>query len=337
MPDKKLGRLEKVDLREGWTSESSDFTPWLAQEENISLLADAIGLELEVEAQEKNVGPFRADILCKEIETEQWVLIENQLERTDHTHLGQLLTYGAGLNAVTIIWIAARFTEEHRAALDWLNEITDQRFNFFGLEVELWRIGDSIAAPKFNVISKPNEWSRSITNAAKTVQLEALTEGKRTQYRFWTGFLDYMSNVQSSFIVSKPSPRYWMSMPLGRSGARLAAITSFWNNEQNTYEINEIRVQIRLTSKDAKSLFAFLIEQKEDIEKEMGNSLRWLNNDDTNACRIYLARSAYLKRQDEWVECFQWLHHWLDIFLKVFRDRIRHADLTEYEQKEEFE
>lgn len=147
-----LGRLEKVDLRNFWTTEAGDFTPWLAQEENIALLGEAVGVELEVEAQEKSVGPFRADILCKDTSTDQWVLIENQLERTDHTHLGQLLTYGAGLNAVTIVWIAAKFTEEHRAALDWLNEITDERFNFFGLEVELWRIGDSLAAPKFNII-----------------------------------------------------------------------------------------------------------------------------------------------------------------------------------------
>jgi RecB family endonuclease NucS len=101
MTTKTLGRLEKVDLRNFWTSEAGDFTPWLAREENIILLGEAVGLELEVEAQEKNVGPFRADILCKDTSTDQWVLIENQLERTDHTHLGQLLTYGAGLNAVT--------------------------------------------------------------------------------------------------------------------------------------------------------------------------------------------------------------------------------------------
>lgn len=113
-----LGRLEKVELREVWKTEASDFTPWLAQEQNIELLGETIGIDLEVEAQEKNVGPFRADILCKDTLTDNWVLIENQLERTDHTHLGQLLTYAAGLNAVTIVWIAERFTDEHRATLD---------------------------------------------------------------------------------------------------------------------------------------------------------------------------------------------------------------------------
>ena len=128
-----LGQLIKVPLREFWEGEASDFTPWLADEENISLLGDTIGVELEVEAQERNVGPFRADILCKDTLTDNWVLIENQLEPTDHTHLGQLLTYAAGLNAVTVVWIAERFTDEHRAALDWLNEITAEGFSFFGL------------------------------------------------------------------------------------------------------------------------------------------------------------------------------------------------------------
>ena len=154
MGTKTLGRLQKVELREAWTTESGDFTPWLAKEENLSLLGETIGIELELESQEKDVGPFRADILCKDTATDNWVLIENQLERTDHTHLGQLLTYAAGLNAVTIVWIAERFTAEHRAALDWLNEKTDEKINFFGLEIELWQIGDSPIAPKFNIISQ---------------------------------------------------------------------------------------------------------------------------------------------------------------------------------------
>src|SRR5437762_8950858 len=151
MNPKSLGRLEKIPLREVWTNESSDFTPWLARGENLKLLAETVGIELECEAQEKEVGPFRADILCKNTATDSWVLIENQLERTDHCHLGQLLTYAAGLEAVTIVWVAERFTEEHRATLDWLNERTDEKINFFGLEVELWRIGDSAIPPKFNI------------------------------------------------------------------------------------------------------------------------------------------------------------------------------------------
>ena len=176
MTKQPLGRLTRVDLRDIWTSEAIDFTPWLAQPENISILGDTLGIDLELEAQEKAVGPFRADILCKDIGTDSWVLVENQLERTDHTHLGQLLTYASGLQAVTIVWIAARFTEEHRATLDWLNKITDESFRFLGLEVELWRIGDSPAAPKFNIVSKPNDWSRSVAQAARSLDEAALTD-----------------------------------------------------------------------------------------------------------------------------------------------------------------
>ncbi len=119
----KFGRLQKVELRDFWEKEDRHFTPWLAKPENIEILSEAIGIELEVQSQEQNVGPFRADILCFDINDNHYVLIENQLEKTDHTHLGQLMTYAAGLDAVTIIWISPRFTEEHRAALDWLKEL----------------------------------------------------------------------------------------------------------------------------------------------------------------------------------------------------------------------
>ena len=135
-----LGRLEQVELRSIWANEAGDFTPWLAQEDNLRLLGDTIGIELELEERERAVGPFSADILCKDTVGGAWVVIENQLERTDHTHLGQLITYAAGLKAATIVWIASRLTEEHRAALDWLNEITDGKFQFFGLEIEVWKI-----------------------------------------------------------------------------------------------------------------------------------------------------------------------------------------------------
>src|ERR1041385_6781542 len=109
-----LGRLERVDLREIWQSESGNFTPWLALKENLDLLGDTLGIDLQFEAQEKGVGPYRADIVCKDTSDDSWVLIENQLEVTDHLHLGQILTYAAGLGAVTVVWISQRFTDEHR-------------------------------------------------------------------------------------------------------------------------------------------------------------------------------------------------------------------------------
>lgn len=107
----KLGKLERIDLRDYWKGEAAHFTPWLAQEDNIALLSEEIGIDLEVQSHEERVGLFRADILCKDTSTHKFVLIENQFDRTDHTHLGQLMTYAAGLDAVTIIWISRSFTE----------------------------------------------------------------------------------------------------------------------------------------------------------------------------------------------------------------------------------
>lgn len=141
-----LGRLERVTLRAAWDNEATSFTPWLAQADNLAILSEALEMDLAVVGVETSVGSFRADIVCRDHSNDhsddQLVLVENQLERTDHTHLGQLLTYAAGLQTVTLVWIADRFTEPHRAALDWLNEITDERFQVFRFgsrTLENWR------------------------------------------------------------------------------------------------------------------------------------------------------------------------------------------------------
>jgi hypothetical protein len=202
MITQQLARLEQMDLKEVWSHEATAFTPWLARDENIALLGEALGLDLEVEAQEKAVGPFRADILCKDIQTNSWVLIENQLERTDHSHLGQVLTYASGLGAVTIVWIAARFTEEHRSTLDWLNKITDSSFRFFGIEVELWRIGSSPAAPKFNIVSKPNNWSQSVATAARALDQAELSETRIMQRDYWAG-LNVWLNTEDGLVSAR--------------------------------------------------------------------------------------------------------------------------------------
>jgi hypothetical protein len=211
----KLGKLQNVDLREIWQTEASDFTPWLALDENIELLGEAIGMELEVEGTEKDVGPFRADILCKDTVNGHWVLIENQLEKTDHTHMGQLLTYAAGLNAVTIAWIAERFTDEHRAALDWLNEITDDRFNFFGIEIELWKIGDSPVAPHFKIVSKPNDWTKSISRGAASVYSENLTDAKKLQLEYWSSFRELLLENSKIIKPQKALPQHWTNFAIG--------------------------------------------------------------------------------------------------------------------------
>lgn len=315
MPPNPLGRLHKVELREAWMTEAGDFTPWLAQEENMKLLSETIGIDLEVESQEKGVGPFRADILCKDTATDDWVLIENQLERTDHTHLGQLLTYAAGLNAVTIVWISEHFTEEHRAALDWLNERTDEKINLFGLEVELWRIGDSPIAPKFNIVSQPNDWSRTVQQAASNIGVPSAHS--LLHQRFWMGFKEYMENNKSIVRCQKPSLRHWMNHSIGFSGIHLISITSLWNSETSGKK-PEIRVELYIDGPNFKKDYEGLEKEKEVVEKALGYPLTWYNPEESKMCRIYVRKDADFTNENLWPEQFEWLRVRLDEMYKVF-------------------
>ncbi|MEM5516323.1 DUF4268 domain-containing protein [Henriciella sp. AS95] len=316
-----LGRLEKVDLREIWRTEDQDFTPWLAREDNLAVLSETLGMELELEAEEKRVGPFRADILCRSSDDGSWVLIENQLERTDHSHLGQLLTYASGLQAVTIVWIAARFSEEHRAALDWLNEITDDHFSFFGLEVELWRIGDSPAAPKFNIISRPNDWSRSVSDAARRIKSDALTETKAAQLQFWTDFAVYLQEHGSSLRSQKAYPQHWTNFSIGRSGFLLGAL-------HNTAD-SLIAAELYMNDDFAKAYFAELLQHRDEIEAELGFQLDWRELPDRKACRLIIE-----KRVDDpldtdfWPQYYAWLKDKLDAMHRVFRPRVRQLTVS---------
>lgn len=323
MNDKQLGRLQKVELREAWPSESGHFTPWLAQEANLRLLGETIGIDLECEAQEKEVGPFRADILCKDTATDNWVLIENQLERTDHSHLGQLLTYAAGLNAVTIVWIAERFTEEHRATLDWLNERTDEKINLFGLEIELWRIGDSPIAPKFNIVCQPNDWSRTVQQAATG----EVSEHKQLQQRFWTAFVQYMEDKGCKIRCQKPMARHWMNHPIGRSGVHLTSVVSLWNSVTNR-KGPEIRVELYMEGPSAKQEFAALEKQKDEIEKALDFTLTWRNPEDKAMCRLYTRKDADFLNESLWPEHFEWLRQRLEKMLAVFQPIMKSLSLT---------
>lgn len=308
-----LGRLSRVELRRVWESEPSGFTPWLAREENLKLLGDTIGIDLELESQEKAVGPYRADLLCKDTATDHWVLIENQLDRTDHTHLGQLLTYAAGLQAVTVVWIAERFTEEHRAALDWLNERTDEQINLFGLEIELWQIEDSAIAPKFNIVSQPNEWSRTLQQSVAA----GVSEHKQLQLRFWTAFREYMEDRESPVRCQKPAPQHWNNHAVGRSGIHLASVVSSWNSatEERT---PEIRAELVLTGPQSKQHFSALEARKAEIETSLGFPLTWHNPENKTMCRIYTRADADFTNEALWPQQFEWLRQKQEAMLKYF-------------------
>ena len=312
-----LGTLQKVEIREIWEHEATEFTPWLAKQENIDMLGSAIGLDLIVEAEEKDVGPFRADILCKDVATNNLVLIENQLERTDHKHLGQLLTYATGLNAVSIIWIAAEFNEEHRATLDWLNKITGQEYNFFGVQIELYKIGNSQIAPDFTVVSKPNNWSRIVSSNTSKMDYEDLGPTKIKQLHFWTRLCeDIKEKKDSPLRVRKPRPQHWHNFAIGASQVNLAS----------TFNTKEEMIAAEVYIINNKEIFKELEKNKESIEKEFGEELEWQLLPDRAASRIKITKSnCDLENEDNWEEYVNWLIGKLEKLYYVFNKRL--ADL----------
>jgi hypothetical protein len=306
-----LGKLEPVSLRKVWKYEESDFTPWLAREENLQLLNETLGLELECEAIEKAIGGFKADILCKEGTSDNYALIENQLTPTDHNHLGQLLTYSAGIDVNYVIWIADKFKDEHRAAIDWLNEITGENYNFFAIEVELWRIGNSNIAPKFNIASKPNDWSKSLATLAKESANNAKTDTKKMQHQYWQEFMNYLSKSDTKIKTKKPLPQHWSVFSVGKTKCHLS--TSI-----NTRE-NVLQIRLNLRGIQAKERYAYLYENKDEIENEIGSLLQWEERPDNPMSLITLSKTGVdPTNREDWPQQFEWLKTQLEAFYKCF-------------------
>lgn len=198
----KLGKIEKVNVRDVWPHEALNFTKWLAEEENLSLLGDACSIELELIEQESSVGSFAVDIFAQEVGAERKVVIENQLEDTNHDHLGKIITYASGKDAGVVIWVVAHARDEHRRAIEWLNEHTDSDCAFFLVEIEVWRIGDSAMAPRFNVVESPNEWARAEKSKV------GLSEAERISLDFWQMCIDRTARNEVFSKTFKPqNPR----------------------------------------------------------------------------------------------------------------------------------
>ncbi|MBI4875638.1 MAG: DUF4268 domain-containing protein [Acidobacteria bacterium] len=312
--DLRLGELQRVPLESIWPDEAQDFTPWLAHPQNLRILSDTLGLELEPEDEEVPVGPFSADILCRNSADGSWVVIENQIKKTDHTHLGQILTYAAGLEARTLVWVAAKFTEEHRAALDWLNENTRDELSLFGLEIELWRIGDSPPAPKFNVVSKPNDWSKA---KRREVEHPGSSHGQ-FQLEFWTAFKSHLEG-RTSLRTQKPAHQNWLNVSIGRAGFHLAAVASTWNTVTESYSSPELRVELVLTSSRAKQRFAKLEEMKNELQSKIDLPLNWYNPEASKSAKVFVRQDSDFMDRSRWPDQFEWLATHLEKFTALFR------------------
>lgn len=305
-----LGKLKHVHLRKKWTNEMQEFTPWLA--ENIEFLNDAVGLELEVESTEVAAGPYSADILARDAGTGKYVVIENQLEKTNHDHLGKAITYASVLDASSIIWIASEFTDEHKKALDWLNDHTIDDLNFYGVNIELWQIDNSRPAIKLNVKSTPNT---AVRQAAKSIALEDLSDSRKLQLKFWTEFRDALIATKKVPSTQSPRPQYWYDVSLGKSNIHLSNIC-------NTYD-NTIGVRVYISNRIADEMLPYLEVQKEEIEKEVGEKLSWNPNPENRDKVIALSRNVDLNDEEAWKEALEWLVNRTVAFRKAFSPRIK--------------
>jgi len=310
---KQLSKLERVPLREAWKHEANDFTPWLAETDNLNTLSDALGLsELELVATEHWVGDFKLDILCTD--GDEQVIIENQIEKTNHSHLGQLIAYAAGVGAKKVIWVAESFRPEHAAALEFLNENTTENLSFFAVEMELWKIGNSPFAPKFEVVVKPNDWVKSGREQARVASSSSPT--KILQQKFWTALIEKLASTAQQIRPQKPRPQHWLNNSIGRSGFGL-------NITANTRD-ERLGVELWIHGAAAKKHFSDLLPFKNEIESKLGFDLDWQELPDAQACRIASwYPNASIEDESRWDEYLEWLTQRLVKMDQVLRPIVR--------------
>lgn len=290
-----LGRLEEVeDLRTVWQNEAM-FTKWLAEDENINILSDAIGIDISVDEVESAVGDFRTDIFASETGTGRKIIIENQLEDTNHDHLGKIITYASGKDADIIIWLVKRAREEHKAAVEWLNAHTDNKIGFFLCEIKLYKIGDSDPAVKFEVIEKPNDWIKKARRSS-----EWMNDTERKRYEYWSEFLDYAykkPEFAAEFGRTTPCAKHYLIFRIKHATAHIS--------------VNMIQKRNELESElfiwDDKDLFRHLEADKEAIESESGLSFIWNERPGKKASRIIASKTASFSDRNQWQEQFDWL------------------------------
>lgn len=305
-----LSKLKKVDLREAWKHEATDFTNWLAQDENLQILSDEIAIDISLVQAEASAGRFTVDILAEEENTGRRIVIENQLEITNHDHLGKIITYASGFDAEIIIWIVKDVRDEHKQAVDWLNEHTDDKINIFAIRMELWQIGDSPYAPKFQIISKPNDWAKAIK---KSTTRSELSDRKLMQLEFWNQFREFAVSKQSSLRLRKSYPQHWYDISIGNSKSHLSLIV----------DTDKEQIRCEFYIPDSKPLFQALSQNKDTIGSKLEYELEWMKLEGKKASRIRTILNIDAGNGDNWKKCFLWLMNTAQDFQSVFAEQIR--------------
>lgn len=269
----KIGTLTEVDIRDLWKHEQYDFSNWLAEPDNIAYLNDILGLTLVEVNKEAYVGSYRCDIVAVDETDGTKVIIENQLESSNHDHLGKIITYASGLDAKVIVWIVKQAREEHRSAIEWLNNNTRSGIDFFLIELHAYKIGDSDPAPKFEVIEQPNDFIKSSQNATSC---DSLNKSQTERLTFWTQFNDEIIAHGKPFNVRKASTDHWYDVAIGSSACHIAI----------TLVNSDSFIGVELYINDDKDLFDSLFSAREVIENESGLDYEWQRLDNKKASRI---------------------------------------------------
>lgn len=270
----KLGKLQEVDIRNIWAHEQHDFSKWLASESNINVLGETLGLSLTDIETEKFVGNYRCDILCKDEITGKNVLIENQLESTNHDHLGKIITYASGLDAAVIVWIVAEARQEHASAIEWLNLHTDESVSFFLIEIHVFRIGESDPAPQFQIIQQPNDFVKTVKSIANSKEM---SKAESSRMEFWNQLNDYIDQHGKPFNKHKATKDHWYNVAVGSSQCYI------------TIELvnKEHYVRVGLYIPDNKELYDTIHKNKEAFEKTVGFPIEWDRLDGKKAASIH--------------------------------------------------
>ncbi len=292
-----LGRLEKIELREVWKHEALDFTRWLAKKENIALLSKEIGIDIEVIETEMSVGRYNVDIFARDSESNRKIVIENQLENTNHDHLGKMLVYAAGLDADIAIWVVKDVNEEHKQAVEWLNDNSFDRINIFLVKVELWRIDNSLVAPKFQIVCEPNNWAKVLKQQSK----ENISDIELKQMEFWQGFVDYAKSKDKTYISQRPSIYNWYVIRIGSSDYKIKLV--------HNVNSSMVRCQLEVFNDE---VYKKLGQYKSEIESKI-NGLEWDYLEDRKVNKIGLGFSY-----ENIDSCYMWLLDMVDRFKEVF-------------------
>ncbi len=304
-----LGKLQKVDLRSVWKHEATDFSAWLVQPENLDVLAEQLGIEIEPIGTEVSVGRFKIDILAKEPNTNEQIIIENQLEPTNHDHLGKVITYAAGIDAKYLIWIVKDVLPEHLKAIEWLNEHLDESIRCFLIRIEVWQIGDSKPAPRFEIISVKNDWVASIKKATSSNGLSPL---QVKQFDFWTSFHEYLLVRDPQLKHHKAAAQHWMTFSMGNYLAHIAVTINTVKNRLGT----------ELYISDNKTFYSYLRDNEDELLSSFNSQLDWFEANIASGFRVFNTVDDVFNESRK-TEYFEWLYENVLKFKKILTPYIQ--------------